>query len=86
MKRLFVDAAHQQPIVNNTMLAIDFGLGIVLVIFAIFLGWRLYDLFRDDGLWEKEFKDEQHISTISEIEEQKRKLAELEANLEEVAQ
>ena len=85
MKRLFVDAGNQQTIVNNTMLAIDFGLGIILVIFAMFMIWRFYDLFQDDGLWQKEFKEEKRISTESELEEQKRKLAELEATLKEVA-
>jgi len=84
MKRLFVDAAHQQTIVNNTMLAIDFGLGIVLVIFALFMIWRLYDLFQDKGLWEKEFSEEKQLGAKKELEEQKRKLAELEANLKEV--
>ncbi len=85
MKRLFVDASHQQTVVNNTMLAIDFGLGIVLVMFSIFMGWRLYDLFLDKGLWEKEFSEEKQISAKSELEEQKRKLAELEETLKEVA-
>ncbi|MEW8979283.1 MAG: SUMF1/EgtB/PvdO family nonheme iron enzyme [Symbiobacterium sp.] len=51
LKRLFVSEYHQQPVVNGTMLAIDFGLGLMLVILAIFLVWLLVDLFRPGGRW-----------------------------------
>lgn len=85
MKRLFVDATNQQTVVNNTMLAIDFGLGIILIMFSVFMGWRLYDLFLDKGLWKKEFTEEKRRGAENELEEQKRKLAELEATLKEVA-
>ena len=54
MKRLFVDQYHQQPLVDRTMLLTDIGLGIILIILAIVLGWRLFDLFKQDGLWKKE--------------------------------
>jgi len=54
MKRLFVTEYFEQPVVNWTMLVMDFGLGIILVMLAIFLGWRLFDLFQKDGLWKKE--------------------------------
>ncbi len=54
MKRLFVTEYFEQPIVNWTMVLMDLGLGIILVILAIFLGWRLFDLFKQDGLWKKE--------------------------------
>lgn len=54
MKRLFVTEYFEQPLVNWTMLVMDFGLGIILVVLAIFLGWRLFDLFKQDGLWRKE--------------------------------
>ena len=37
------------------MLLMDFGLAIVLVVLAIFLIWRLYDLFREKGFWQEEF-------------------------------
>ncbi len=83
MKRLFVDASNQQTTVNNTMLMIEFGLGIILVLFALFMIWRLYDLFQDDGLWTKELKEEKQFNTKNEIEEQKQKLAELEKTLKE---
>ncbi|NPA44001.1 MAG: hypothetical protein GXO49_00545 [Chlorobi bacterium] len=55
MKKLFIpqDVA-QQKLVNTTMLLTDFGLGAILVSLAIFLGWKLFDLFQADGLWKKE--------------------------------
>jgi len=54
MKRLFVDQYHQQPLVDTTMLLTDLGLGIILVTLGLLLGWRLFDLFKQDGLWKKE--------------------------------
>ena len=52
MKRLFITEAVQQPLVNILMYAIDFGLGMLLVLLAIVMVWRLSDLFKkkDDGL------------------------------------
>jgi len=57
MKRLFVEEFYQQTVVNWTMLLTDFGLGLILVILAIFLLWRLFDLFKGDGIWKKEFNN-----------------------------
>ena len=54
MKRLFVTEYMEQPVVNWTMLIMDFGLGAILVMLAVFLAWRLFDLFQKDGLWKKE--------------------------------
>jgi len=54
MKRLFVTEYYQTPLVNGTMLAIDFGLGIILVLLAGLLVWRLIDLFSKDGVWQQE--------------------------------
>ncbi len=54
MKRLFVTEYFEKPIVNTTMLLTDFGLGAVLIILAILMIWRLFDLFKQDGLWKKE--------------------------------
>jgi len=85
MKRLFVDAVHQQPIVNTTMLATDLGLGAVLVLLGVFMAWRLIDLFASDGVWSREFEAEKKAAAQSELEEQKRKLEELKAALEEVS-
>ncbi len=54
MKRLFVSEYFQGPVVKWSMLFIDFGLGAILVMLGIFMGWRLFDLFKQDGLWKKE--------------------------------
>lgn len=54
MKRLFVTEYFEQPVVNWTMIIMDFGLGAILVMMAMFLGWRLFELFKQDGLWKKE--------------------------------
>ncbi|MFO7172026.1 MAG: hypothetical protein DIU70_003525 [Bacillota bacterium] len=58
MKRLFVTEYGQQAVVNGTMLAIDFGLGAVLVALALLLLWRLADLFRPGGRWARELAEE----------------------------
>jgi len=85
MKRLFVSEIEQQPVVNITMLLTDIGLALVLVALAILMGWRLYDLFIKDGYWAKEFAAERRANAEAELEEQKRKLEELTATLEEVS-
>src|SRR5512139_4055067 len=54
MKRLFVSEAEQQPLVNGLMYAIDFGLGLLLVLLAAVMIWRLVDLFRPKGRWSEE--------------------------------
>jgi len=58
MKRLFISEATQQPLVNNLMLAIDFGLGMLLVLVALLLIWRLQDLFKKKGRWSEEVEQE----------------------------
>jgi len=83
MKRLFVAESEQQSLVNTVMLLMDIGLAVVLVALAIFMGWRLIDLFKKDGFWSKEFASERKINTEAEIEEQKHKLEELQKTLEE---
>ena len=85
MKRLFVADIVQQPLVNTTMLIIDFGLGAILVLLAIFLGWRLIDLFAKDGVWSNEFAVEKQANAKADLEAQKQKIAELQATLEEVS-
>ena len=85
MKRLFVDEYNQQPIVNSTMMAIDIGLGLILILLAIFMGWRLIDLFKSNGVWSREYKEERKTVAEAELAEQKRKLAELQETLEEVS-
>ena len=85
MKRLFVAESEQQSLVNTVMLLMDMGLGIVLVVLAMFLIWRLYDLFKDKGYWNEEFSAEKKAKAEAEIEEQKKKIEELEATLKEVS-
>ncbi len=86
MKRLFVEEINQQGVVNTTMLLTDLGLGLVLVVLAIFMIWRLYDLFQAKGHWAKEFARERKQNAETELEEQKRKLEELNAILKEVSE
>jgi formylglycine-generating enzyme required for sulfatase activity len=54
LKRLFVDEAAQQPLVNWTMLLADIGLATILVVLALFMVWRLVDLFNHKGKWKAE--------------------------------
>jgi len=58
MKRLGVSEATQQPLVNTVMLLMDFGLGMLLVILAIVMVWRLLDLFKSKGRWADEVDHE----------------------------
>ncbi|MEY2817632.1 MAG: hypothetical protein RL275_1095 [Chloroflexota bacterium] len=58
MKRLFISEAEQQPLVNGLMYAIDFGLGMLLVLLAIVMVWRLTDLFKPKGRWTEEMEHE----------------------------
>jgi len=57
MKRLFVSEYFEQPVINWTMIVMDFGLGGITLILGIFLGWRLFDLFKQESLWKKEATD-----------------------------
>jgi len=54
MKRLFISEASQQPLVNTVMLLMDFGLGMLLVVLAMVMVWRLVDLFKTKGRWTEE--------------------------------
>ena len=54
MKRLFISEAEQQPLVNLLMYLIDFGLGMLLVLLAVVMVWRLTDLFKTKGRWTEE--------------------------------
>ena len=58
MKRLFITEAEQQPLVNALMYAIDFGLGMLLVILAALMVYRLTDLFKNKGRWIEELGQE----------------------------
>ncbi|MDT8305564.1 MAG: hypothetical protein RRC07_06475, partial [Anaerolineae bacterium] len=85
MKRLFVGEAEQQPVVNWTMLLADIGLAMVLVVLALLMVWRLYDLFRAQGRWTEEYDTEKAAGTRAEIEEKQRQLEELNEQLREVS-
>ncbi len=58
MKRLFISEANQQPLVNTLMYLIDFGLGMLLIILAMLMIWRLFDLFKKKGRWKEEVEHE----------------------------
>jgi membrane-bound metal-dependent hydrolase YbcI (DUF457 family) len=58
MKRLFVPEAEQQPLVNALMYAIDLGLGLLLVLLAVLMVWKLIDLFKPQGRWKEEENQE----------------------------
>ncbi len=57
MKRLFVTEAEQNSLVNWTMLVADLALALLLTALAVFLIWRLYDLFKRDGRWHAELAE-----------------------------
>lgn len=84
MKRLFVVQAAQQIVVNWTMLLADLGLAAVLVVLAVFLLWRLYDLFRQNGHWVQELKQNDIDSLKTRIKHKKQSLKEMEEKLEEI--
>ena len=65
MKRLFISEAEQQPLVNGLMYAMDFGLGVLLVLLAGILVWRLIDLFKSKGRWTEERSQELSQEVIS---------------------
>lgn len=58
MKRLFTPEALQQPLVNALMIAMDFGLALLLLLLAIVMLWRLVDLFKRKGRWSEESDQE----------------------------
>jgi hypothetical protein len=82
MKRLFVTEAGQQSIVNSTMLLADIGLGMVLVVLALMMIWRLYDLFQPAGRWRKEMDPAGQMVGNREDEDSERRV-ELEELLQE---
>jgi len=58
MKRLFIPEAAQQPLVNTVMFLMDFGLGMLLVVLAMVMIWKLVDLFKKKGRWTEEVDHE----------------------------
>jgi hypothetical protein len=57
-KRLFVSEAAQQPLVNTLFALMDFSLGMLLVLLAMVMIWRLLDLFKKKGRWTEEANHE----------------------------
>ena len=68
MKRLFITEAEQQPLVNGLIYAMDIGLGMLLVLLAVTMVWRLTDLFKKKGRWSEEISQE----LSQEVEKMKR--------------
>jgi hypothetical protein len=58
MKRLFISEAIQQPLVNTLMILMDVGLGLILLVLAVVMVWRLVDLFKKKGRWTQEVEHE----------------------------
>ncbi len=85
MKRLFVSEANQQNLVNWTMLLTDIGLATVLIVLAIFMLWRLADLFKTKGYWRAEYKSEIKKAAEDELKDQKRKVEELQKTIKEAS-
>lgn len=67
MKRLGITEAAQQPLVDTTMGAMDIGLALVLVVLALFLLWRLWDLFKPNGIWRKEMEQSLLVENSEEV-------------------
>ncbi|MFN2282008.1 MAG: hypothetical protein ACK2TZ_09110, partial [Anaerolineales bacterium] len=84
MKRLFVDQSAQQGVVNTTMLLTDIGLAAVLVVLALFMLSRLYDLFLKNGRWAQELERDDIASLKARIEQEKQSLKDMEEKLEEI--
>jgi len=57
LKRLFVSESDQQPLVDTLDLLTEIGLGLLLIVIAVFLVWRLIDLFKKNGRWAKELSE-----------------------------
>ncbi len=66
MKRLFISEAEQQPLVNTVMVLADFGLGMLLVLLALVMLWRLFDLFKRKGRWTEE-ADQNDLTAEAEL-------------------
>jgi len=65
MRRLISAESIQQPLVNTTTVLGDIGLGIVLLILAALMVWRLIDLFKKKGRWAQEV--DQNLETFDEV-------------------
>jgi len=57
-KRLYVTESAQQPLVDAIMLTLDAALATVLIALAALMVWRLIDLFKRNGKWAQEAREE----------------------------
>ncbi len=57
MKRLWVPEIQEQPLVARTLLVMDVSLFLFLTGLALFLLWRLVDLFKPQGRWVEEWRN-----------------------------
>jgi hypothetical protein len=57
IKRMFISEGEQQGLVDTIDVLIESGLAVILVMLALFMGWRLIDLFKKKGLWAAELAD-----------------------------
>ena len=60
LKRMFISEFYQQALVDALMLSIEVGLAILLLVLAVFMFWRLIDLFKRRGRWAKELAEAQN--------------------------
>jgi hypothetical protein len=66
LKRLFVSKYAQQPLVDILTVLVDIGLAAMLVALALFMLWRLYDLFSRHGQW----KQDVSVPEVDDTEEE----------------
>ncbi len=71
LKRLAVTELFDEAAAGITMLLIEAGLAAVLIVLALLMLWRLFDLFREKGRWREEYiHQELEASPTTLIEEQ----------------
>lgn len=56
-RRLYVTEAVQEQFTNTAVLFMDAGLATVIIMLALFMLWRLFDLFRAKGRWSHEMAE-----------------------------
>jgi hypothetical protein len=65
-KRLYVSELAQQSLVDTAILLIDIGLAVTLTVLGALMGWRLVDLFKQNGRWKHE-KDAPELAQKEEV-------------------
>jgi hypothetical protein len=59
MKRLMVGETADQNLMDTTNILNEIGLGTILVLVFLLLLWRLFDLFKNNGIWRQETKNQE---------------------------